>query len=276
MWWEEAQDIETQPLPRFPLGPTALALWIEHCPLRLQWWTIGCLVLWALLTGWTALSLISPVLDVAIPKLPKEARIVQGQLGGEWPDREVLANNTFFAIVMDSRSNPWLDEQADFTVHLLRRGISLTVLGFHVLWPYPTGVRWNLSRQIILPLWLAWKPHLQVLVPAGLILATGPLWWLESWILALGTGLFLKKRGLRRLALAFRAAHGIPAILWACGFLLYSVRQLLFPIFLFTLPLGWMVMFCLGLWTGWKLSRLTETEEESSLTNPFAPPRLDE
>jgi hypothetical protein len=216
----------------------------------------GLLLLTGLFLGWGAVSYLRtacyPAVETAIQRLPAGGEIRNGVL--VWPAHGVteLANTRLLSLVVNPESAPVPGQGADVAFELTARTLAAqSLFGYWVL-PYPVGARVSLSRAELEPLWAAWRPHVRVVLPVGLVVAVLLLWMALATLVA--PVLRLLAAVLRRevtlggcwwLALAALVPAGCGT---AFGLLLYASRGFHLPDTLIT----WLLahLYTVVLWCG--------------------------
>jgi hypothetical protein len=193
---------------------------------------LALLLVTGLFLGWGVVSYLRtacyPAVEGAVLRLPPDGGIRRGVLF--WPTNSVveLGNTRLVSLVVNPESAPVPGQAADVRFELTARALTAqSLFGYWVL-PYPLSAQVPLNRAEIEPLWAAWRPHVQVVLPAGVVLALLLFWIVLALLVAPGLRLLaaLGRRevtlgGCWRLALAalMPAACGT-----AFGLLLYSSR----------------------------------------------------
>lgn len=256
--------------PAIPFFPSGIVRALAHSQTNLNLCFYFGIVLWSFIFIWIASDLFGPVVDIAFERWPQRLMLQGGKLANVEEGRWVLADNTFLAICLETRDEPWLTEEADFTIYLLRHGLGwrcLTKVGFV---QYPKWLAVDLSQRTVQAWWAAVRVHLLVWAVVLLCLLIGGLLATEAWLLG---HLFGMVMGVEPAICSsiFRVTAVWSALLWLICWLLYSVRQ--FPLW-GLLPcalLLWFFSMLLGLFTIYRITTLERGQKRASgLHNPFA------
>ncbi len=187
-----------------------------------------------------------PALDAAVRQLPASGEIHDGRLVWPTPAVTELARTRHLALRVNPHAAPVPGQSADVEIEFLSGDFSAqSLLGYWVV-GYPRGWVIALNRPEIEPLWLAWRPHLPVLVGVGAGLGAWGLWLLAGLVAApllrLEAAVLRRNitlRGCWRLGVAACLPAGWIA---AGGLLLYAQQG-------FRL-LDWLIALALGLGVG--------------------------
>jgi len=181
----------------FPLTPGKLAVLAAERPGRLAGVTLLCGLLAAAVLWNTLAGCWFPILEAACRALPERgAAIRDGRLFWPNPERRALAANEYLALIVDPEADWPRGEEADLTVSLLRSGLGATWILGDAKQPYPAGLRLDLTRAAVLPVWEAWRPHVKFFLFLG-------LWF--GWLAFAGVQAALLLPPLRLLARLFSA-----------------------------------------------------------------------
>ena len=195
-------------------------------------WLWALLLLTGLFLGWGVISYLEtacyPAIEAGIQRLPPAAEIRHGVL--RWPTNGVteLANTRLLSLVVNPESAPVPGQAADVALELTDRALTAQSLFGYWALPYPAHTQVPLGRTELEPLWAAWRPHVRVVLPLGVVLALLLFWIVLATLVAPGLRLLaaLLRRdvtlgGCWRLALAALVPAGCGT---AFGLLLYASR----------------------------------------------------
>ncbi len=181
-----------------------------------------CLVLLGvgLLLGWASVrylwSAIYPAIETAVPRLPPSAEIRGGML--LWPTNRAveLANTRLVSLVVNPDYAPVPGQAADVVIELTARTLSAQSLFGYWVFPYPERIRIPLNQPELEPLWGAWRPHVQAVLPLVVVVLAATFWSLLAALAAPGLRLLaaLARRdvtlaGCWRLAMAAMIPAGL-------------------------------------------------------------------
>jgi hypothetical protein len=210
-----------------------------------------------------------PALDLAVRQLPDSGEIRGGRL--YWPTNVAaeLVCTPYLAVRVNPRAAPAPGQAADVVIELLADEVSVQSLFGYWVFGYPRDWGIALNRPEVEPAWSAWRPHLSVLVGAGVAVFGVWCWAIVALVAAPVVRLLaaLLRRavtlgGCWRLGMAALLPGGLVV---AGGLLLYAGHGFRLLDFLVAFGLAHLVGPWLALGAVWRLPRRRPV-------SPFAEP----
>lgn len=226
-----------------------------------------------------------PALDLAVRQLPETGEIHDGRLS--WPTNIVveLVRTPYLAAQVNPRAAPAPGPAADVVIELLADEVSVQSLFGYWVFGYPRNWVIALNRPEVEPVWSAWRPHLSVLVGAGVAAFGVGCWAVVALVAAPGVRLLaaLLRRaatlgGCWRLVMAALLPGGLIV---AGGLWLYAGYGFRLLDFLVAFGLAHLVGPWLALGAVWRLPRrrpvspFAEPATEPTGSAPEAAPALE-